>query len=160
MKNAILSVLCLVILSTSCSKDEAKSETSTNPSTVNVKYEIIASSDVRTSNGVNNPQISITYTNSAGQQQIETMNYPNNFRTWNKTFNLTNTNRPLQLRLNMSNLTPITYNFTIQNGGTVKMNLYLDGVLTKSETRTSDSSYLPGTNWYNIAIFDLAYTVQ
>jgi hypothetical protein len=156
----LLSVTFLLLQSCS-SKDDANSQTAVNSSTINVKYEIIASSNLRTNNLVGNPQITMTYTNSGGQQQIETTNYPNDFRTWNKTFTLTNTNRPLQLRLDMSQLQNVNY-FLLKNGGTVKINLYLDGILTKSQTETSSTSYqqIGGDTWYSVYISNLVYTIQ
>jgi hypothetical protein len=110
----------------------------------------------------NDNSITITYTNSAGQQQIETTNYPNDFRNWSKTFNLTNTNRPLNLSLKMTKQSQHTWNFYIRNGGTIKFNLYLDGILTKSVTESSDSSYqqIGADRWYSIAVFNFPYTMQ
>jgi len=155
-----------ITLAYSCSKNETNNQTGANSSTVNVRWEIIASSNVRTDPFVSNSSlITITYTNSVGQQQIETTNYPNDFISWNKTFNLTNTNRPLNLSLKMSQGTPNNYlDFYIRNGGTIKFNLYLDGVLTKSVTETTNSysSYqqIGADRWYEIPVFNFPYTIQ
>ena len=158
MKKLITLILGIAFIY-SCSTNETNNQTGANSSSVNVKWEIISSSNLRTSSG--GKQITITYTNSAGQQQIETTNYPNDFTTWNKTFFLTNTNRPLQMRLGMSQ-SPNALYFYIRNGGTVKINLYLDGILTKSVTQTSTTTNqrFDGATWYAVSVFDLAYTIQ
>ena len=159
----ITSIFVLAIGITSCSREEANNQTPTDSSTVNVKWEIIASSIVRTDYYPNDNSITITYTNSTGQQQIETTNYPNGFTTWSKTFNLTNTNRPLNLSLKMTKQPPqSTSDFWILNGGTININLYLDGILTKSVTNSSYSSYyeIGADKWYNILAFGSAYTIQ
>jgi predicted GH43/DUF377 family glycosyl hydrolase len=163
MKKLIYLLSCTLILLQSCSsKDDANSQAAVNSSTINVKWEIIASSNVRTDYFPNDNSITITYTNSTGQQQIETTNYPNDFRNWSKTFNLTNTNRPLNLSLKMTKQSQPTYDFYIRNGGTIKFNLYLDGILTKSVTESSSSSYqqIGADKWYEIAVFNLYYIVQ
>lgn len=147
-----------ITLAYSCSTSSDSNNNNNNTSTVNVKWEIIASSNVRTDYFPNNNSITIEYTNSAGQQQIETTNYPNDFITWNKTFNLTNTNRPLNLSLKMTKQSQIPWSFYILNGGTIKFNLYLDGILTKSVTESSSSS---GAGWKDIAVVsNFAYTLQ
>jgi hypothetical protein len=158
-----LTLLLGITLACSCSTSSDSNNNNNNTSTVNVKWEIIASSNVRTDPFVSNSSlITITYSNSAGQQQIETTNYPNDFISWNKTFNLTNTNRPLNLSLKMTQQSQPTYNFYIRNGGTIKFNLYLDGILTKSVTESSSSSYqqIGADRWYQIAVFNFAYTLQ
>jgi hypothetical protein len=164
MKKIFILILGIT-LAYSCSKNETNNQTGANSSTVNVRWEIIASSNVRTDPFVSNSSlITITYTNSVGQQQIETTNYTNDFISWNKTFNLTNTNRPLNLSLKMTTQSQIPYIFYIRNGGTIKFNLYLDGVLTKSvtETTNSNSSYqqIGADRWYEIPVFNFPYTIQ
>lgn len=154
----ITSIFVLTIGLTSCSNEESKNQTPTDSSTVNVKWEIIASSNVRTDYFPNDNSITITYTNSAGQQQIETANYPNDFRNWSKTFDLTNTNRPLNLSLKMTRQSEIPWRFYIRNGGTIKFNLYLDGILTKSVTESSSSSNQQ--EWQEIAVSNFDYTIQ
>ncbi len=157
MKKLITLILGITLVY-SCSTNETNNQTGANSSTVNVKWEIIASSNVRTDYFPNNNSITITYTNSAGQQQIETSEYPNDFRNWSKTFNLTNTNRPLNLSLKMTKESQPTWGFYILNGGTIKFNLYLDGILTKSVTESSRSS---GAGWKDIAVVsNFAYTLQ
>jgi hypothetical protein len=120
----IFTLILVLTLAYSCSTNETNNQTGVNSSTVNVKWEIIASTNLRTGDGNVNPVITIEYTNSSGQQQIKTTNYPNDFISWNKTFNLTNTNRPLNLSLKMSQGTPNNYlDFYLKNGGTDKQQL-------------------------------------
>lgn len=152
----IFTLIFAIILAYSCST--SSDSNNNNSSLVNVNWEIIASSNVRTDYFPNNNSITIEYTNSAGQQQIETTNYPNDFITWNKTFNLTNTNRPLNLSLKMTKQSQFPWDFYILNGGTIKFNLYLDGILTKSVTESSSSS---GAGWKEIGVVsNFAYTLQ
>lgn len=154
----IFTLILGITLAYSCSTSSDSNNNNNNTSTINVKWEIIASSNVRTDYFPNDNSITIEYTNSAGQQQIETTNYPNDFITWNKTFNLTNTNRPLNLSLKMTKQSFPTWNFYILNGGTIKFNLYLDGILTKSVTYSSTSAGV--VSWKEIAVENFTYTIQ
>jgi hypothetical protein len=154
MKNLLLFFTAIFFATfISCTKNEdsvSSSNAVTSPFTI--KYEVKSTATVRSSYGL--PMV--TYVNSTGQKQTESISVLSASTPWSKTINVTSTSRPLQLSLLLSTSPPDVYRLWLTNAGDITQNMYINGVLVASSTNTSSTV---GSE-YNIKIIGLDYTVK
>lgn len=136
----------------SCSSGDDSSNIDSSNS-IKVTYEVLSSSAVNSSLG--DPMI--TYVNSTGQLQTESISTLLANNPWSKTFDITTTTRPLQLSLLLSTSPPDVYRLFLDNQGSITQNIYINNELVASSTNTSASADIGG---YNITINSLEYLLE
>ncbi len=153
MKNYLwLAIITLTIIQ-SCSKSEDNSTNSNSPFLV--RYEIISTSNVISPGST----INISYTNATGQLQTENFSNSSNLNNWNKSFNVTATNRPLTLNLSMISSAAANGGYlAMSNAGTITQNIYINGTLKSSNVNNSANT---SNSWgFQVAPAPINYTVQ
>lgn len=148
----LLSITSLLLQScSSSSSDNSNTNNITSPFTV--KYELITTSNANSSYGY--PMV--TYVNSTGQQQTESVPNLTPSNPWIKTVTVTTNTRPLQLNLLLSTQPADVYRLWLSNAGSITQNIYVNNVLVASSTNQSSSE--PILNQYNISLVPLQYTI-
>jgi hypothetical protein len=156
MKNYLL-FLTIILTATiiSCTKKEDSVSSLNNvTSPFTVKYEVKSTATVHASYGL--PMV--TYVNSTGQKQTESISVLSANTPWSKTISVTTTSRPLQLSLLFSTSPPDVYRLWLTNAGDIIQNMYVNGVLIASSNNTS--SIIANSGEYNIKIVGLDYTIK
>lgn len=154
----ILFNLCLLIILQSCSSDSSNTSNTNNnaiSSPFTVRYELRTTANVHSSWG--SPMV--TYVNSTGQQQTESVPNLTATNPWIKTISVTSTTRPLQLNLLLSTQPANIYRLWLSNAGSVTQNIYLNNVLVASSTNQSTTTP-NNANEYNIQLMQLGYSVN
>lgn len=152
-KYLIITAVMFSVAVISCTKnDDNVSSPNSVSSPFTVKYEIKSTATVRSSYGL--PMV--TYVNSTGQKQTESISLLSANTPWSKTISVTATSRPLQLSLLLSTSPPDIYRLWLTNAGNVTQNMYVNGELVASSTNTSSNI---GSE-YNIKIIGLDYSIK
>lgn len=158
MKKIIYLFSITFLILQSCSSDSNDNQTNNNNNDVltpfTVKYELRTTSTVRSSYG----QPMVTYINSTGQQQTESVPNLTSNNPWIKTVTITSTTRPLQINLLLSTQPANIYRLWLTNVGSVTQNIYINGVLKASST--NQSATVPILNEYNIQLIQLNHMVN
>jgi hypothetical protein len=135
MKKVFLSSLLFlnIVIFNNCSSNNTAGG-QVNPNTIGspftVKYEIISSSPMITSNGSN---IGVMYMNASGQEEIS-QDLVSGSTTWSKTLNITTSSRPLQIIFSPGGGGGVVY---LASQGNVTLNMYINGSLKGSITNGS-----------------------
>lgn len=152
-KYLLLSVVLSSFVIISCTKnDDSVSSPNSVSSPFTVKYEIKTTATVRASYGL--PMV--TYVNSTGQKQTESISVLSANTPWSKTMTVTTTSRPLQLSLLLSTSPPDVYRLWLNSAGDIIQNMYINGALVASSTNTSS---IIGPE-YNIKLIGLDYSIK
>lgn len=147
--------LILSVTIISCTKTEDSNSSSSNVSSpFTVKYEVISTSNAYASWGM--PMV--TYVNSTGQKETESVSSLSTARAWSKTVNVTTPTRPLNLNLLLSTSPPDVYRLWLKSAGEITQNLYVNGTLVASSS--NKSSTISSDSQYDIKIIALDYTVK
>ncbi|MCX6210885.1 MAG: hypothetical protein NTZ59_15610 [Bacteroidetes bacterium] len=149
--NFALFLMCFTILS--CKKSENNSTSNNTSSPFTVKYEIIPTSKVSAS--WDKPIIS--YINSTGQLQTESVSNLSDISTWSKTITVTSTARPLQLSLLVTTTYP-NYYLVLEKAGSLTQNIYVNGTLMASSTNQSSNQVT--SFGYKIIVASINHTIQ
>lgn len=153
MRKILLLLPIALLLLQSCSSNDNNSSTGSTSGPFTVKYEVITTSNVHSSFG--SPMV--TYVNSTGQQQTESVPSLTPTNPWTKTVSVTSVTRPLQLNLLLSTQPANIYRLWLSNVGSITQNIYLNGVLVASSTNQSATVT---SSEYNIQLVALGYSVN
>jgi hypothetical protein len=160
MKKIIYMICISILVLQSCSSDSNNNGSNNNnvSSPFTVRYELRTTSNVHSSWGA--PMV--TYVNSTGQQQTESVPSLSSTNPWIKTITVTSTTRPLQLNLLLSTQPANVYRLWLSNVGSITQNIYVNDVLVASSINQSTTTpYVSSTgNEYNIELVQLGYSIN
>lgn len=154
MNFKLLSLATLILINFSCKKENNNTNNNiTSP--FEIKYEIICTSKVKASLY----NLVVSYINSTGQIQTESLSDISSGSPWVKNVNVTSSSRPLELNLLLSSSYP-SYYLILQNSGSIVQNLYINGVIVASSTNQSESQPTGVNNTYRISLQPLSFIVN